>query len=116
MIWHGMNHYHSLLQGALQVAAGVELQKAGRFLTVMDTLVTVAPLLGLLGTVSGTPSPQLQVRRRERGGGRYSHPAGRMKSWGLPGNDSLSMLSRSGGSVPANCAVVPGNTDQVLIE
>jgi|ERR1043166_1668174 biopolymer transport protein ExbB len=53
MIWHGMNHYNSSLQGALQVAAGVELQKAGRFLTVMDTLVTLAPLLGLLGTVTG---------------------------------------------------------------
>src|SRR6266540_5733337 len=53
MIWHGMNHYYSSLQGALQVAAGVELQKAGRFLTVMDTLVTLAPLLGLLGTVTG---------------------------------------------------------------
>ena len=53
MIWHGMSHFHSSLQGALQVAAGVELQKAGRFLTVMDTLVTLAPLLGLLGTVSG---------------------------------------------------------------
>jgi biopolymer transport protein ExbB len=53
MIWHGMNHHHSSLQGALQVAAGAELQKAGRFLTVMDTLVTLAPLLGLLGTVAG---------------------------------------------------------------
>ena len=53
MIWHGMNHFHSSLQGALQVAAGAELQKAGRFLTVMDTLVTLAPLLGLLGTVLG---------------------------------------------------------------
>src|SRR5437016_351492 len=53
MIWHGMNHFHSSFQGALQVAAGVELQKAGRFLTVLDTLVTLAPLLGLLGTVSG---------------------------------------------------------------
>jgi len=53
MIYHGMNHVHSSLQGALQVAAGVELQRAGRFLTVMDTLVTLAPLLGLLGTVTG---------------------------------------------------------------
>jgi biopolymer transport protein ExbB len=53
-IWHGLNHYqHSSMQGALQVAAGMELQKAGRFLTVMDTLVTLAPLLGLLGTVTG---------------------------------------------------------------
>lgn len=53
MIWHGLNHFHSSLQGALQVAAGMELQKAGRFLVVMDTLVTLAPLLGLLGTVTG---------------------------------------------------------------
>jgi biopolymer transport protein ExbB len=53
MIWHGLHHFRSSLQGALQVAAGAELQKAGRFLTVMDTLVTLAPLLGLLGTVSG---------------------------------------------------------------
>src|SRR2546421_513202 len=54
IIWHGLNHYeHASLQGALQVAAGIELQKAGRFLTIMDTLVTLAPLLGLLGTVTG---------------------------------------------------------------
>ena len=53
MIYHGLNHVHSSMQGALQVAAGIELQKAGRFLTVMDTLVTLAPLLGLLGTVTG---------------------------------------------------------------
>jgi len=53
IIYHGMTHFHSSLEGALHVAAGVELQKAGRFLTVMDTLVTLAPLLGLLGTVSG---------------------------------------------------------------
>lgn len=53
MIWHGMHHHNSSLQGALQVAAGIELQKAGRFLTALDTLVTLAPLLGLLGTVTG---------------------------------------------------------------
>jgi biopolymer transport protein ExbB len=53
MVYHGLNHFHSSLQGALQVAAGVELQRAGRFLVVMDTLVTLAPLLGLLGTVAG---------------------------------------------------------------
>lgn len=53
MVWHGINHVHSSMQGALQVAAGVELQRAGRFLTAMDTLITLAPLLGLLGTVTG---------------------------------------------------------------
>jgi biopolymer transport protein ExbB len=53
MIRHGLGHVHSSLEGALQLAAGVELKRAGRFLTVMDTLVTLAPLLGLLGTVTG---------------------------------------------------------------
>ena len=41
------------MQGALEVAAGQELRGAGRFLGAMDTIVTLAPLLGLLGTVTG---------------------------------------------------------------
>jgi biopolymer transport protein ExbB len=53
MIWNGLNHQHASLQGALQVAAGIEIKRAGRFLVVMDTLVTLAPLLGLLGTITG---------------------------------------------------------------
>src|SRR5437762_7497858 len=53
MMWNGLNHQHASLQGALQVAAGIEIKRAGRFLVVMDTLVTLAPLLGLLGTVTG---------------------------------------------------------------
>ena len=53
MIHHGLNHHHSSLPGALEVAAGLEIQKAGRFLTAMDTIVTLGPLLGLLGTVTG---------------------------------------------------------------
>jgi len=53
MIHRGLGHAHTSLQGALEIGAGVELERAGRFLTVMDTLVTLAPLLGLLGTVTG---------------------------------------------------------------
>lgn len=53
MIWHGLNHVNASMQGALQVAAGAEIKRAGRFLMVMDTCITVAPLLGLLGTVTG---------------------------------------------------------------
>jgi biopolymer transport protein ExbB len=48
-----LGHKRSSLLGALQLAAGIELKRAGRFLTVMDTLITLAPLLGLLGTVTG---------------------------------------------------------------
>ncbi|WP_461784111.1 MotA/TolQ/ExbB proton channel family protein [Prosthecobacter sp.] len=53
MIHHGLNHRHTSMQGALEVAAGQELRDAGRFLSAMDTIVTLAPLLGLLGTVTG---------------------------------------------------------------
>ena len=53
MIHHGLNHRHASMQGALEVAAGKELRDAGRYLSAMDTIVTLAPLLGLLGTVTG---------------------------------------------------------------
>jgi biopolymer transport protein ExbB len=52
-VWHGLNHVHSSVEGALQVASGIEIQRAGRFMSVMDTTITLAPLLGLLGTVIG---------------------------------------------------------------
>jgi biopolymer transport protein ExbB len=68
MIHHGLahvGHKHSSLLGALQVAAGVELKRAGRFLTVMDTLVTLAPLLGLLGTVTGLMRAFLNIGSAE---------------------------------------------------
>ena len=53
VIHAGITHRHASLQGALQAAAGIELRQAGRFLTAMDTIITLAPLLGLLGTVTG---------------------------------------------------------------
>jgi biopolymer transport protein ExbB len=65
MIFRGLNHAHTSLQGALQLAAGIELERAGRFLTVMDTLVTLAPLLGLLGTVTGLMRAFLSVGKAE---------------------------------------------------
>jgi biopolymer transport protein ExbB len=53
VVYQGLNHQHESMQGALQLAAAVELQRASRFLPVMDTIITLAPLLGLLGTVTG---------------------------------------------------------------
>ena len=68
MIRHGLNHagkLHSSMLGALQLAAGIELKRAGRFLVVMDTLVTLAPLLGLLGTVTGLMRAFLNIGNAE---------------------------------------------------
>lgn len=53
VIHAGLTHRHASLQGAIQAAAGIEIKQAGRFLTAMDTIITLAPLLGLLGTVTG---------------------------------------------------------------
>ncbi|MBV9657645.1 MAG: MotA/TolQ/ExbB proton channel family protein [Verrucomicrobia bacterium] len=52
-MFSGLNHSHITMQAALQVATGIEVQRASRFLGVMDTTITLAPLLGLLGTVTG---------------------------------------------------------------
>jgi biopolymer transport protein ExbB len=52
-VWHGLNHEHASVEGALQIASGLEIQRAARFMSVMDTTITLAPLLGLLGTVTG---------------------------------------------------------------
>jgi len=65
MIHHSLNHVHSSIPVALQMAAGIELERAGRFLNVMDTLVTLAPLLGLLGTVTGLMRAFLKVGSAE---------------------------------------------------
>lgn len=65
MIHHSLSHVHSSIPVALQMAAGIELERAGRFLNVMDTLVTLAPLLGLLGTVTGLMRAFLKVGSAE---------------------------------------------------
>ena len=85
MMWNGLNHQHASLQGALQVAAGIEIKRAGRFLVVMDTLVTLAPLLGLLGTITGL-----------------------MKAFGSLGNEELAVVTVTGGIAEALIATACG--------
>lgn len=50
---HGLKHRDSGFANALLQAANQELRRFGQGLTVLDTAITLAPLLGLLGTVSG---------------------------------------------------------------
>src|SRR5438094_663837 len=71
--------------GAMQVAAGIEIKRAGRFLVVMDTLVTLAPLLGLLGTITGL-----------------------IRSFSFLGNEELAVQAVTGGIAEALIATACG--------
>ena len=50
---NGLSHHHLSLEGALEVAVQAELKRMKRYLGVLDTIITVAPLLGIFGTVTG---------------------------------------------------------------
>jgi biopolymer transport protein ExbB len=50
---NGLSHHHFSLEGALDVAVQAELRRMKRSLGILDTLITVAPLLGIFGTVTG---------------------------------------------------------------
>ena len=53
VIAEGLIHREGAFHGALQSAASRELRSGARFLTGLDTIITLGPLLGLLGTVTG---------------------------------------------------------------
>lgn len=49
----GLRHPGRAAAAAMQAAAQDELAKLRRYLPLLDTIITLAPLLGLLGTVTG---------------------------------------------------------------
>src|SRR5262245_22394235 len=50
---HGLEHPGETFSTALSSSAGDELKRFGQGLPILDTIITLAPLLGLLGTVTG---------------------------------------------------------------
>ena len=50
---YALNHRDKSVPDALLRAAGLELKRFNRGISILDTVVTLAPLLGLLGTVTG---------------------------------------------------------------
>ena len=49
----GILHREFSMLKAMESAAADEVQRMRRFMTVLDTMITVAPLLGIFGTVTG---------------------------------------------------------------
>jgi biopolymer transport protein ExbB len=50
---YGLKHRDRSFSSAILRAANMELKRFGRGLPALDTIITLAPLLGLLGTVTG---------------------------------------------------------------
>jgi biopolymer transport protein ExbB len=53
VICNGLAHIEFSMINALEMAAGDEISRMKRGLVVLDTIITMAPLLGILGTVIG---------------------------------------------------------------
>lgn len=49
----GILHREYSLTKAMESAAAAEIRRMSRYMGVLDTIITVAPLLGILGTVTG---------------------------------------------------------------
>jgi biopolymer transport protein ExbB len=94
---YALEHREKSVGSALMLAANNELKRLGRGLPILDTCITLAPLLGLLGTVTGMMHSFSLI------GGDLGAPGA------ITGGISEALIATAFGLVIAIVAVIPFN-------